>query len=275
MPTELTDLLHTSLGNLSLTNIASAAVTLLLCLLVIRVVLKVTGRLLDRTRLDSRIRKYVQTGLKALLYFIAALMVVDSLGIPTTSLVALLSVASLGVTLAAEDILANLAGGMVILAAHPFTIGDYIEASGTSGTVEEITLNYTKLLTPDGLTVMLPNKTLADSQMTNYTRLGRRRVALTVTASYTTPTETVKAACHLAMDRTPNILSDPAPAVRLTDYKESAVEYKVFCWASTETYWDVYYALLENLRTAFAETGVERTYGHLNVHILEKTEIHG
>lgn len=270
MPTNLTELLNTSLGTLSLGKIASAAVTLLLCLLVIRVVLKVADRLLSRTRLEERIRRYVRTGIKALLYFVTALMVVDSLGIPTTSLVALLSVASLGVTLAAEDILANLAGGMVILAAHPFAIGDYIEVSGTAGTVEEITLNYTKLLTADGLTVMLPNKTLADSQMTNYTALGRRRIALTVSASRDAATEAVKAACRQAMSRTDHILADPAPAVYLSEQKESAAEYKVFCWASTDTYWDVYYALLENLRESFAEAGVERSYGHLNVHIVEK-----
>lgn len=270
MPTNLTELLNTSLGTLSLGRIVSAAVTLLLCLLVIRVVLKVADRLLRKTRLEERIRKYVRTGIKALLYFVTALMVVDSLGIPTTSLVALLSVASLGVTLAAEDILANLAGGMVILAAHPFAIGDYIEASGTAGTVEEITLNYTKLLTADGLTVMLPNKTLADSQMTNYTTLGRRRIALTVSASRDAATEAVKAACRQAMSRTDHILTDPAPAVYLSEQKESATEYKVLCWAATDVYWDVYYALLENLREALAEAGVERSYDHLNVHIVEK-----
>ena len=150
MPANITELMNANLGNLSLGNIFSAIVTLILCLLVIRFVMKIAGRILGKSRLDARIQKYVLTGIKTVLYVIAALMVVDSLGIPTTSLVALLSVVSLGVTLAAEDILANLAGGMVILASRPFNIGDFVEASGTSGTVEEISLNFTKLLTPDG-----------------------------------------------------------------------------------------------------------------------------
>ena len=270
MPANVTELLNTNLGNLSLGSIASAIITLILCLLVIRAVMKLVGRLLRKTRLDARIQKYVQTGIKTALYLIAALIVVDSLGIPTTSLVALLSVASLGITLAAEDILANLAGGMVILASHPFNIGDFIEASGTSGTVEEISLNYTKLITPDGHLVMLPNKTLADSQMTNYTKLGRRRVAQTVTASYDAPTETVKDACRQALAMTPNILEDPAPAVYLSSYGESSIEYKIFCWSAADTYWDVYFALGENLRTAFADHNVEMTYDHLNVHIIGK-----
>lgn len=270
MPANMSELLNTHLGSLSLGNIVSALVTLILCLLVIRFVMKIVTRILGKTHLEARIQKYIRTAVKSILYVIAALMVVDSLGIETTSLVALLSVASLGITLAAEDILANLAGGMVIIASHPFDIGDFIEVSGTSGTVEDITLNYTKLLTADGLTVMLPNKTLADSQMINYSKLGRRRVGILVTASYDAPTETVKAACMQALDMTPNVLQDPAPAVFLTNYKDSSIEYKVLCWADIDVYWDVHFALNENLRTAFAENGVEMTYNHLNIHVVEK-----
>jgi len=269
MPAEFTDLLNTSIGSLSLGNILSAIITLIICLIVIKAILKVVDRLLSKTKLDARIRKYISSGIKMVLYVIGTLIVVDSLGIPITSLVALLSVASLGITLAAEDILANIAGGLVILSAHPFNIGDYIEASGTSGTVLEITLNYTKLETPDGLTVMLPNKVLADSQMVNYTTLGRRRVTQKVTASYDASTETVKAACQAALGMTEKVLGDPAPSVFLSKYGESSIEYTVFCWCTASDYWDVYFSLGENLRTAFANGGVEMTYDHLNVHIVE------
>lgn len=269
MPAEFTDLLNTSIGNISFGSIVSAIITLIICLIVLKAVLKLVGRLLSKTKLDARIQKYVTTGIKMVLYVIAALIVVDSLGIPITSLVALLSVVSLGITLAAEDILANIAGGLVILSAHPFNIGDFIEASGTSGTVEEITLNYTKLVTPDGLLVMLPNKSLADSQMTNYTVLGRRRVTQKITASYSAPTETVKAACQKAVDMTDGVLADPAPAVYLSNYGASAIEYTVFCWCNSSHYLSVNFGLGENLRTAFAESGVEMTYEHLNIHIVD------
>ena len=161
--------------NISLNGILSALLTLALCLVVIRVTMKLLRRLLSRSRLEERVRRYLLAGIKAVLYLLAAIIVVGSLGIDMTSLVALLSVASLGVTLAAEDILSNIAGGLVILSSHPFTIGDYVEASGIAGTVDEINLNHTRLVTPDGLLVMLPNKSLADSQVINYTALGRRR----------------------------------------------------------------------------------------------------
>ena len=266
---ELNSLLSTSFGGVTLGKILSALLTLIVCLIIIKAVMKLTGRLLSRSKLDARVQKYLTSGLKLVLYIIAAIIVVSSLGINMTSLVALLSVASLGVTLAAEDILANVAGGLVILSAHPFMIGDFIEVSGTSGTVEEITLNYTKLVTPDGHLVMLPNKSLADSQMTNYTALGRRRVTQVITASYDAPSEAVKAACRQALDRTDKVLADPAPAVYVTNYRESSIEYTIYCWANAADFLDVKFSLCENLRPAFADHGVEMTYDHLNVHIVE------
>ena len=134
--------------------------------------------------------------------------------------------------------------------------------------MEEITLNYTKLVTPDGLLVMLPNKSLANSQMTNYTALGRRRITWKISAAYDAPTETVKDACRKALAATENVLEDPAPAVRLSAYGGSGIEYTVYCWASSEDYWEVHFALAENLRAAFGEAGVEIPYKKLDVHIL-------
>lgn len=265
---DFSSLLSASVGNVSVGDILAAVIALVICLVIIRLLLKLTRRLLSASRLDARVQKIILSAARLALYLVAAIIVVGSLGVDMTSLVALLSVASLGVTLAAEDVLANVAGGLVILSARPFAIGDYIEVSGAAGTVEEITLNYTKLVTPDGLLVMLPNKSLADSQMTNYTALGRRRVTWKLSASYSAPTETVKAACRKALAATENVLADPAPAVRLSAYGDSGIEYTVYCWAAAEDYWEVHFALAEHLREAFGEAGVEIPYNQLDVHIL-------
>ena len=270
MPAEFTDFLNNSIGGISMGDIVAAAITLVLCLVVVRFVRKVLQKMLAKTRLDKRAQKYMISAIKIVLYLITAIIVISRLGIDMTSLVALLSVVSLGITLAAEDILANIAGGLVILSAHPFTIGDIIEADGASGTVEEITLNYTKLITGDGQIVLLPNKTLADSKMTNYSVLGRRRSTHLITASYDAPTETVKAACKKALEMTDGILADPAAEVYLTNYGASSIEYMVRCWIPVDSYWAVHYTLGENIRTTFAEFGVEMTYDHLNVHILDE-----
>ena len=266
MNLNLTELLKN--WNVSLSGVLSALVTLAVCLVVCRLVLKALRRLLSKSKLDPRMQKYLLSAIKAALYLLTAIIVVGSLGVDMTSLVDLLSVVSLGVTLAAEDILANVAGGLVILSSHPFAIGDYIEVSGTGGTVEEIRLNHTKLVTPDGLVVLLPNKTLADSQVTNYTSLGRRRVSQVIGASYDDSTEQVKAACLAAMERTAGVLPDPAPAVYVTNYGESAVEYTLYCWTDADTYLSVKFSLAENLRAAFDDHGVTIPYNHLNVHIV-------
>lgn len=251
-------------------RVASALVTLLLCLIVIRIVMKLLRRIVRRTKLDERVQKYLLAGLKLIFYIITVIIVADTLGVNSSSLVALLSVASLGVTLAAEDILGNVAGGLVLLSSRPFAIGDFIESDGVSGTVEELALNHTKLVTPEGLTVLIPNKALSAGKLTNYTALGRRRISRKMSAPYAVSMETVKSACFLALERTGGKLSDPAPTVYLTECGSSSIEYTVYCWAKPEDYWDVYLGLGENLRRTFEERGVEMACNHLNVHILDE-----
>ena len=267
----LSKIMQTTLGGYSLGHILSAILTLLICLVAVRLLLKLAKRLLDRSkRMNDRLRQIILTAVKVVLYILTGIITAGALGLNTSSLTALVSVLTLGVTLAAEDILGNVAGGLVILSSHPFNIGDEIEVSGTTGIVREITLNHTKIETFDGQFVMQPNKELSSSRVINYTAMGRRRVVRKITASYDAPTEQVKAACLEAVAATPNVLPSPAPVVYLTDYGSSAIEYSIRCWTETKDYWDVYFALNENLRNAFAAHNVEMTYDHLNVHISEK-----
>lgn len=267
----LSKIMQTTLGGYSLGHILSAILTLLICLVAVRLLLKLAKRLLDRSkRMNDRLRQIILTAVKVVLYILTGIITAGALGLNTSSLTALVSVLTLGVTLAAEDILGNVAGGLVILSSHPFNIGDEIEVSGTTGIVREITLNHTKIETFDGQFVMQPNKELSSSRVINYTAMGRRRVVRKITASYDAPTEQVKAACLEAVAATPNVLPSPAPVVYLTDYGSSAIEYSVRCWTETKDYWGVYFALNENLRDAFAAHNVEMTYDHLNVHISEK-----
>lgn len=268
---EIEKILQTKLGGYSLSHILSAILTLLICLLVSRLLLKLAKKLLHRgKKLNDRLRQIILTAIKVVLYVLTGIITAGALGLNTTSVTALVSVLTLGVTLAAEDILGNVAGGLVILSSHPFNIGDEIEISGTVGVVREIALNHTKVETCNGQCVMLPNKELSSSRIINYTTMGRRRVVVNITASYDAPTDTVKAACMEAVAATPNVLPEPAPQAYLTGYGSSSIEYSVRCWTETKDYWGAYYALNENLRTAFAAHDVEMTYDHLNVHVLNK-----
>lgn len=268
---EIEKILQTKLGGYSLSHILSAILTLLICLLVSRLLLKLAKKLLHRgKKLNDRLRQIILTAIKVVLYVLTGIITAGALGLNTTSVTALVSVLTLGVTLATEDILGNVAGGLVILSSHPFNIGDEIEISGTVGVVREIALNHTKVETCNGQYVMLPNKELSSSRIINYTTMGRRRVVVNITASYDAPTDTVKAACMEAVAATPNVLPEPAPQAYLTGYGSSSIEYSVRCWTETKDYWGAYYALNENLRTAFAAHNVEMTYDHLNVHVLNK-----
>ena len=264
----VTSVLNTPIGGYTLGHLLTAGVTLVVCLTIIRVIMKVVKRLLSRTNLESRVQALIANFLKYAMYVITVVIVAQGLGVNMTSFVALLSVLSLGITLAAEDILGNFAGGLVIFSTHPFAIGDFVESSGTTGTVEEIDLHHTKLLSPDGFHILIPNKDLAASRIINYTALGRRRVTVKVTASYDAPTETVMSALRTAVARTENILEDPAPGYWLTGYGASSIEYTIFCWTQSANYWTVLCNLNAALRPAFEEAGVEMTYDHLNVHLV-------
>ncbi len=264
----VTSVLNTPIGGYTLGHLLTAGVTLVVCLTIIRIVMKVLKRLLARTSLEKRVQALIANLLKYAMYVVMVVIVAQGLGVNMSSFVALLSVLSLGITLAAEDILGNFAGGLVIFSTHPFAIGDFVESSGTTGTVEEIDLHHTKLLSPDGFHILIPNKDLASSRIINYTALGRRRVTIKVTASYDAPTETVMSALRTAVARTENILADPEPGYWLTGYGASSIEYTVFCWTQSANYWTVLCNLNAALRPAFEEAGVEMTYDHLNVHLV-------
>ncbi len=272
MDEPLKELMQASWGKLTLERLLYALLLLVVCLIAIRLVMTLVRRLSARTSLDERVRKYIFSGIRTLLYILTALMVAASLGIDVTSLIALVSVFGLAVSLAVQDVLSNVAGGLVLLFSKPFTLGDYVETADGEGTVAEISLTHTKLDTFGGQQVMLPNSKLADGKIVNYTSRGVRRVDHAVTASYDDSTGAVRAACLKAVARTPGVLEDPAPAVVVTNYGESAVEYHVRFWARTEDFWDANSASLEEIRRAFEEDGVTMTYNHLNVHIVGKNQ---
>ncbi len=264
----LDGLLQAGWGKLTVGRLLSALLLLLVCLAVVRLLLGMTRRLVGRAALDERIKRYILRGVRAFLYLLTALVMAGSLNIDVSSLIALVGVFGLAVSLAVQDVLGNVAGGMVLLFSKPFTLGDYVSTADGEGEVAEITLTHTKLDTPAGQRVMLPNSKLTAGQIVNYTVRGVRRADHAVSASYDDAPEAVRSACLKALSRTPNILPDPAPQVVLTAYSESSIEYRVRFWAKTEDYWDAHFRSLEEIHRAFAEDGVTMTYNHLNVHIL-------
>ncbi|MBE6990684.1 MAG: mechanosensitive ion channel family protein [Ruminococcaceae bacterium] len=270
MPENVTDTLNASLGGLSLMTVLYALLTLVICLIAVKIILTVLRKILGRSKLDTRVAGYIVSAAKIVLLVITVLIVADQLGIPITSLIALLSVLSLAVTLAIQTVLSNVAGGLVIMASKPFAIGDYVAAGGSEGTVAEIRLTHTFLDSPAGQRIVLPNGSLSGEKVVNYTKLGRRRVEVTVSASYDMPVQKVREAMLNAAGRCEKVLQDPAPAVMVSSYGESSIQYLIHCWCNAADYWGAYFPLTEEIKRCFDEAGVAMTFNHLNIHILDK-----
>lgn len=256
--------------NLTLWSLLRVAVMVLVGWLVIRLLMRMADRLLDQSKSVAAIKSYIHTALNIFLWFLLALMLAETLGIKATSIIAMLSVAGLAVSLALQNTLSNLAGGLVLLVTKPFSPGDYVEADGVSGTIAGITLSYTTFITPDNKEIFVPNSQLSAAKIINYNVLGKRRMDLNFTASYDAPTAQVRAAIEEVLAAIPGILDDPAPAVYVSEYQSSSIQYLVRLWTAAGDYWDVYYALVEGVRESFERHGVEMTYDHLNVHIVER-----
>ena len=256
--------------DLTLGSLLRVAVIVLVGWLVIRLLMRMVDRMLDRSKSLAAIKPYVHTAFHIFLWVLLALMLAGTLDVDVTSIIAMLSVAGLAVSMALQNTLSNLAGGLVLLVTKPFGPGDYVEADGVSGTVAAVNMAYTIFHTPDNKEIFVPNSQLSATKIINYNRLGRRRMDLKFTASYDAPTARVRAAIQEVLSAVPGILDDPAPAVYLSEYQSSSVEYLVRLWTSSDDYWTVYYALIEGVRESFARHGVEMTYNHLNVHIVER-----
>ena len=266
------NLLKTSLGTMTLEKLLTSLAILILCLIVIRIVSKIMSRIMQKVNWDQRVEKYLCSAVKILLYVLAAIIVADNLGIPVTSLIALVSVFGLAISLAVQDVLSNIASGLVILFSRPFELGDYVGTNDGEGTVAEISLTHVKLDTPDGQRIMLPNSNMVAGKIVNYTTLGIRRANHAIGVSYDCATEAVRSSCLKAISRVNGVLEEPAPAVVINNYGENAIEYRVRFWTKTEDYWDAHFQSMEEIRRSFAEDGIIMTYNHLNVHIVETPE---
>ena len=256
--------------DLTLGGLLRVVMIVLVGWLVIRLLMRMVDRLLDRSRPLAAVKVYIRSAARIFLWALLALMLAGTLDVDVTSVIAVLSVAGLAVSMALQNTLANLAGGLVLLLTKPFVVGDFVEADGVSGTVANLALAYTTFVTPDNKEIFVPNSQLSAAKIVNYNTLGQRRMDLKFTASYDAPTAQVRAAIQEVLDGIPQIMADPAPAIYLSEYQSSSIEYLVRLWTAAGDYWDVYYALLEGVRESFARHGVEMTYDHLNVHIVER-----
>lgn len=264
----LDKMVNNVIGDISLSKILSAVILLLICALCSKVLMKALERILDRSKVEKSGHTMVKSFVKILLVFVTILLVAGALGIDTTSLLAVLSLAGLAASLALQDSLSNLASGVVILFSKPFKVGDYVTVAGLSGTVAEIGITYTKIITADAKDILLPNKSITSASIENFSAEEKRRVDLVFTASYDSKPEDVIAALKEAAD-IPQVLPDEPLFVRISKYADSSIEYTLRAWVRNADYWDAYFAILERALPCYEAHDAVMSYPHINIHTVE------
>lgn len=221
-------------------------------------------------KVDMGVRTFLGSFLGIALYAVLFISTAMILGIPTTSFVTALASCGVAIGLALQGALGNVAGGIMILIFKPFKVGDYITTSSTSGTVSNITIMYTMLTTPDNKVITIPNGTLTNSVIENYSAVEKRRVDINFTTAYDCDIDTVKNILLDVAQSHQMVHKDPAPFARLTNHGDSALEYTLRIWCNAENYWDVKFDLLETVKKEFDKQGISIPYPQMDVHIDNK-----
>lgn len=265
----VTELLSLDIGGFSLGNILAAAVIFIVCLVLIKLCVRLTRRALGKSRLDEQVKRAIVNFERVVLWVMALLIIMGKLNISTASLVALVSVAGLALSLSLQNTLSNVFAGITLLVTHPFKAGDFIESGTTSGTVLRTGLFYVTLMTYDNKEIHIPNSDIAASRLTNYTAEPTRRVDLSFGLEYGCGAGDVREALLAAAAENEKVLTEPAPAVVVNAYLSSSVQYTLRCWTLTADYWDVYYALNESARRHLEAAGLSLAFDRLDVRIVK------
>lgn len=233
----------------------------------IKLVLKYVRKIFQKQGQDKALENFIITVLNWALKIMLFIMVVNQVGIQTTSLIAALGAAGLAVGLALQGSLANFAGGVLIILLKPFRLGDWIEVDGISGSVKEISLFYTKLNTFGNQLAVLPNGDLSNDNVINYSGEGIRRDAITIRLTYGSDIKAAKKVLLELLEEQEDILKDPAPAVVVGDLTESSIDLSVRFWAANEDFWDRRWYTLEHAPARLEAVGVTVALPQREVHL--------
>lgn len=232
---------------------------------------KLTRKMLERSNVDKGVETFVDSLLKFMLYGILLFTIATKFGFDTASVAALIASAGVAVGLAVQGSLSNFAGGILILLLKPFVVGDYIieDNHGDEGTVKEIQLFYTKLLTFDNRTVVIPNGMLTNNSLTNVTHMDERKLELKVSISYESDLLKAKAVLADLIRKESRIMQDKEHRIFVDELGDDGVILGMRCWVSTEDYWNVRWDMLEGIKLTFDRESIVIPYRQMNVRIQE------
>lgn len=254
-------------------EIALALVILTVGLLVITFVKKAVKKNSTKSRkVDNSATAFITSIVALVAYVILILVIIASLGFSTSSIIAAFSSVMLAVALGLQNTLASLANGILLIFTKPFVAGDYVEVGGTSGTVKEIKLFSVKLVTPDNLTIVIPNNTVFSSTIINYSKMPLRRLDIVVPVTYNADVEEVKTLLLSMLEKDERVAKDPAPFCRLTEYGASSLNFTMRAWVNAGDYWAVRFDLLEGVLAELRKKNIEIPYTQIDVRVRKSDE---
>lgn len=233
---------------------------------VIRMINKLVRRILTKRDFDPSVKTFVGSLVNVTLMVLLIISVVGALGVQTTSFAALLASAGVAIGMALSGNLSNFAGGLIILLFKPYKVGDYIESQGVGGTVKEIQIFHTILLTADNKNIYIPNGSLSSGVVTNIGREPTRRVEWTFGVDYGSDYEQVKRVIESVLAQDARILNDPAPFIALSALADSSVNVVVRAWVKSPDYWGVFFDTNKAIYATFNAEGIGFPFPQLTVH---------
>jgi len=252
-------------------NIIFAILIFIVGKYLVGVITRLVKKLMGKAHMDSILVNFIGSIIKSILLLFVVIASLDQLGVNTTSLIALIGAAGLAVGLALQGSLQNLASGVMLIVFRPFKDGDFVEAGGTMGVVEEIGIFTTKMRTGDNKEVIVPNGQIFGGIITNYSARDTRRVDMVFGIGYGDDIRKAKELITGIIEADERILKDPAPLVAVGELADSSVNFNVRPWVKSSDYWSVYFDLNEKIKNAFDENGVSIPFPQMDVH-LQKAE---
>lgn len=257
-----------------LVQVVVAIIVLLIGSRIIKFLLKLIRKSLDRSKVEAGVVTFLCSLVKYSLYFVLAMIILAQFGVTTSSVVAVLGSAGLTLGLALQGSLSNFAGGVLILLLKPFVVGDYIidGVTGQEGTVSSITIFYTKLFTIDNRLILIPNGTLSNSSITNVTHMEKRRIDLLIGVSYEANLAKTKQVLLDVVKSEDKILPGEPVDVYVSELADSSVQMGVRAWVKTEDYWPIRWKMTEDIKNALDANGISIPYPQMDVTVAMQKE---
>jgi small conductance mechanosensitive channel len=250
-------------------KVIAAIVILIIGRWIAKGISKLIRRMMEKGKVDHTVQRFTVNMAYVVLMVFVVLAALSQLGIQTTSFIAILGAAGLAVGLALQGSLSNFAAGFLMIIFRPIRVGDYIEGAGVAGTVEEIQIFTTTLVTPDNKTVIIPNAGLTGGNIVNWTLKGTRRVDMIFGIGYDDDIDKAKQIMADVIAADPRILKDPAPQIALVELGDSSVNFVVRPWVKASDYWGVFMEITEKIKKAFDANGISIPFPQRDVHVYQ------